>query len=69
MKRTDFRHLEPLRVRWAEIDAQGIVFNGHYLTYLDTAMNAVARIMGAAPPCSRRSVDDKDCRGSRCVRC
>ena len=26
------------RVRWAEIDAQKIVFNGHYLMYLDTAV-------------------------------
>jgi YbgC/YbaW family acyl-CoA thioester hydrolase len=45
MKRTDFRHLEPLRVRWAEIDAQGIVFNGHYLTYLDTAMSGYWRAL------------------------
>ena len=45
MKRNDFRHLEPLRVRWAEIDAQGIVFNGHYLTYLDTAMSGYWRAL------------------------
>jgi len=45
MKRTDFRHLEPLRVRWAEIDAQGIVFNGHYLTYLDCAMSGYWRAL------------------------
>lgn len=38
MKRTDFRHLERLRVRWAEVDLQQVVFNGHYLSYLDTAM-------------------------------
>lgn len=38
MKRTDFRCFERLRVRWAEIDAQKIVFNGHYLTYFDTAV-------------------------------
>jgi YbgC/YbaW family acyl-CoA thioester hydrolase len=37
MKRADFRFAERLRVRWAEIDAQKIVFNGHYLTYIDTA--------------------------------
>lgn len=37
-KRQDFRHLHRLRVRWAEIDLQGIVFNGHYLMYLDTAV-------------------------------
>jgi YbgC/YbaW family acyl-CoA thioester hydrolase len=38
MTRNDFRFLERLRVRWAEIDAQQIVFNGHYLTYFDTAI-------------------------------
>ncbi len=38
MKRSDFRFLDRLRVRWAEIDAQQIVFNGHYLAYFDTAM-------------------------------
>ena len=38
MKRTDFRFFDRLRVRWAEIDAQKIVFNGHYLMYFDTAV-------------------------------
>ncbi|MEO8060823.1 MAG: 4-hydroxybenzoyl-CoA thioesterase, partial [Burkholderiales bacterium] len=38
MTRTDFRFSERLRVRWAEIDAQKIVFNGHYLMYFDTAV-------------------------------
>ena len=36
--REAFRFLERLRVRWAEIDAQKIVFNGHYLMYFDTAV-------------------------------
>jgi YbgC/YbaW family acyl-CoA thioester hydrolase len=38
MNRTEFRFFERLRVRWAEIDAQKIVFNGHYLMYFDTAV-------------------------------
>ena len=38
MQRSDFRFLERLRVRWAEIDSQRIVFNAHYLTYIDTAV-------------------------------
>lgn len=38
MKRTEFRFFDRLRVRWAEIDAQKIVFNGHYLMYFDTAV-------------------------------
>ncbi len=36
--RSDFRYLDPLRVRWAEVDMQKIVFNGHYLMYFDTAV-------------------------------
>jgi YbgC/YbaW family acyl-CoA thioester hydrolase len=38
MNRNHFRFSERLRVRWAEIDAQKIVFNGHYLMYFDTAV-------------------------------
>jgi len=38
MKRSDYRFRDRLRVRWAEIDAQKIVFNGHYLMYFDTAI-------------------------------
>lgn len=37
-KRADFRCLHRLRVRWAEVDMQKIVFNAHYLMYFDTAM-------------------------------
>jgi YbgC/YbaW family acyl-CoA thioester hydrolase len=38
MKRSDFRFADSLRVRWAEVDMQKVVFNGHYLMYVDTAM-------------------------------
>ena len=38
MSRQEFRHFERLRVRWAEVDMQKIVFNGHYLMYFDTAV-------------------------------
>ncbi len=38
MKRQDFRFFHRLRVRWAEVDMQKIVFNAHYLMYLDTAV-------------------------------
>jgi YbgC/YbaW family acyl-CoA thioester hydrolase len=37
-RRSAFRFLDRLRVRWAEVDLQKIVFNGHYLLYFDTAM-------------------------------
>jgi YbgC/YbaW family acyl-CoA thioester hydrolase len=43
--RRDFRHLERLRVRWAEVDLQQIVFNGHYLMYFDTAVAGYWRAM------------------------
>ena len=39
-----------LRVRWAEVDMQKIVFNGHYLTYLDTAIADYWRAIGLAYP-------------------
>lgn len=38
MKRDDFRFFHRLRVRWAEVDMQKIVFNAHYLMYFDTAI-------------------------------
>ena len=38
MQRRDFRCFHRLRVRWAEVDMQKIVFNAHYLMYVDTAM-------------------------------
>lgn len=34
----DFRLHHALRVRWAEVDLQKIVFNPHYLAYVDTAI-------------------------------
>jgi YbgC/YbaW family acyl-CoA thioester hydrolase len=43
--RDAFRHLHRLRVRWAEVDMQAIVFNGHYLMYLDTAVADYWRAM------------------------
>jgi YbgC/YbaW family acyl-CoA thioester hydrolase len=36
--RADFRFFHRLRVRWAEVDMQKIVFNAHYLMYFDTAI-------------------------------
>ncbi len=45
IQRHDFRFLDPLRVRWAEVDVQNIVFNGHYLMYFDTAVAGYWRAM------------------------
>ena len=38
MNRDPFRFFHRLRVRWAEVDMQKIVFNAHYLMYFDTAV-------------------------------
>lgn len=45
MTRNEFRFFDRLRVRWAEIDAQKIVFNAHYLMYFDTAVAGYWRAM------------------------
>ena len=45
MKRAEFRFADPLRVRWAEVDMQKVVFNGHYLMYVDTAMGGYWRAL------------------------
>lgn len=39
-----------LRVRWAEVDRQGIVFNGHYLTYFDVAITEYWRAIDLPYP-------------------
>jgi acyl-CoA thioester hydrolase len=44
--REQFRFFSPIRVRWAEADMQGVVFNGHYLTYFDVAFTEYWRTLG-----------------------
>jgi acyl-CoA thioester hydrolase len=46
MAREDFAFFHSLRVRWAEVDMQAIVFNGHYLTYFDVAFTEYWRRTG-----------------------
>lgn len=46
MAREDFSFFHSLRVRWSEVDMQGIVFNGHYLTYFDVAFTEYWRATG-----------------------
>jgi acyl-CoA thioester hydrolase len=50
LSRADFRFFHGLRVRWAEVDPQGIVFNGNYLTYADVAITEYFRAMDVAYP-------------------
>ncbi len=50
MAREQFRFAHRLRVRWAEVDRQGIVFNGHYLTYFDVGITEYYRALGYPYP-------------------
>jgi len=50
MPRPEFVSATRLRVRWAEVDMQKIVFNGHYLTYIDTAIADYWRAIGLPYP-------------------
>jgi acyl-CoA thioester hydrolase len=46
MPKSDFNFSMPLRVRWAEVDQQGVVFFGNYLEYFDLAMTEYMRAIG-----------------------
>lgn len=46
MPKTDFNFFMPLRVRWAEVDQQAVVFFGNYLEYFDLAMTEYMRAIG-----------------------
>ena len=50
MAYADFRHRLPLRVRWAEVDRQGVVFNAHYLLYADVCVTEYWRAVGQRYP-------------------
>jgi acyl-CoA thioester hydrolase len=50
LPKSDFNFSHRLRVRWAEVDRQDIVFNGHYLTYFDVAMTEYLRALGFPYP-------------------
>jgi acyl-CoA thioester hydrolase len=46
MTRDQFRFFHPFRVRYSEIDGQGVLFNAHYLTFYDTAITEFFRALG-----------------------
>lgn len=48
--RDDFPFIHRLRVRWQEVDAQQVVFNGHYLSYLDVAVSEYWRAVALPYP-------------------
>ena len=43
MPRADFAFSHRLRVRWSEVDPQGVVFNARYLDYVDVAISEYCR--------------------------
>lgn len=48
MARADFRFVHRIRVRWGEVDPQGVVFNARYLDYADIALTEYWREARAA---------------------
>jgi acyl-CoA thioester hydrolase len=50
MAREQFVFRHTLRVRWAEVDRQGIVFNGNYFLYFDVAITEYWRAIGIDYP-------------------
>jgi acyl-CoA thioester hydrolase len=50
MRREEFTFSHSLRVRWAEVDRQDVVFNGHYFLYFDVAVTEYWRATGFRYP-------------------
>jgi acyl-CoA thioester hydrolase len=46
MTRDQFWFFHPFRVRYSEIDGQGVLFNAHYLTFYDTTITEYFRALG-----------------------
>lgn len=46
MARPDFAFTHRFRVRWSEVDPQGVVFNARYLDYADIAITEYYRAVG-----------------------
>jgi acyl-CoA thioester hydrolase len=50
MRREEFTFSHSLRVRWAEVDRQDVVFNGNYFLYFDVAITEYWRAIGFPYP-------------------
>jgi acyl-CoA thioester hydrolase len=50
MQRAEFTFRHALRVRWAEVDRQGVVFNPQYFAYFDLAVTEYWRTLGVRYP-------------------
>ncbi len=46
MTRDQFSFFHPFRIRYSEIDGQGVVFNAHYLTFYDATITEYFRALG-----------------------
>lgn len=60
MTRDSFRMIHSLRVRWAEVDRQDVVFNGHYFLYFDVAITEYWRAIGLDYPAGYLARDGAD---------
>jgi acyl-CoA thioester hydrolase len=54
LDRSHFRFFHRLRVRWAEVDLQRVVFNGNYLLYFDVAFTEYWRATGLPDPLAQQ---------------
>jgi acyl-CoA thioester hydrolase len=54
--RGDFAFFHPLRVRWAEVDPQGIVFNPRYFMYFDQGLTEYLRAIGFPYPAGLKAL-------------
>lgn len=50
MPHEEFTFVHRLRVRWAEVDRQDVVFNGNYFLYFDVAIAEYWRAVGFSYP-------------------
>lgn len=57
MNKSDFPFSHQIRVRFGEVDYQGIVFNAHYLSYFDVALTEYMRAAGIT---YAADLDDRD---------
>ena len=55
MSREQFWFFYPLRVRYSEVDCQGVVFNANYLMYFDTTITEYFRALGYDQPADAKT--------------
>ena len=58
-QKSDFTFFHPLRVRWAEVDLQRVVFNGNYLLYFDVAFTEYWRATQLPGPLAQQAEGDE----------